>query len=78
MDEPERVELIAAVVTLTTAVAEILALTERLLGAHEATITPSPSELADAREQVGLWREQLDLLKVRVASLTVEPPERPQ
>ena len=78
MDEAERAELIAAVVTLTTAVEEILALTERLLGAHEATIIPSTSELADARDQVGLWREQLDLLKVRVTSLTVPPPERPQ
>jgi hypothetical protein len=54
MDEAERAELIAAIVTLTTAVEEILALTERLLGAHEATITPSTSELADARDQVGL------------------------
>ena len=49
-------------------------MTERLLGAHESAITPSVSELADAREQVGLWREQLDLLKVRVASLTVPRP----
>jgi len=77
MDDTERAELIAAVVQLTTAIEQILALTERLLGMRPP-VGLSAQELTDARAQAVLWREQLDVLKVRVASLTVPPPDRPQ
>jgi hypothetical protein len=38
----------------------------------------SAQELTDARSRAALWREQLDLLKVRVSSLAVQPLDRPQ
>ncbi len=77
MDDRLRAELIGAVVQLATAIEQILALTERLLGMR-VPVGLSAQELTDARSQAALWREQLDLLKVRVASLTVPPPDRPQ
>jgi len=70
-------EFIGAVVQLSLAIEQMHSLTERLLGAHEARMTLSVSELADSREQVELWREQIELLRVRVTSFTVPPPNRP-
>ena len=64
MDDRVRAELIGAVVQLTTAIEQILALTERLLG-RRPPIGLSAQEITDARSQAVLWREQLDLLKVR-------------
>jgi hypothetical protein len=77
MDDAERAELIAAVVQLTTAIEQILVLTERLLGMRPP-VGLSAQEIDEARSQAVLWREQLDLPKARVASLTVQPPDRPQ
>ena len=73
MDDRVRAELIGAVVQLTTAIEQILALTERLLGMRPP-IGLSAQEIADARSQTVLWREQLALPR----GLTVQPPARPQ
>jgi len=79
MDDTERTEFIGAVVQLTRAIEQILKLTERLRGMSPIENDGfSAQELVDARAQVALWRQQVDALTTRVASLTVQPPDRPQ
>jgi len=78
MDDAERAEFIGAIVQLTRAIQQVLALTERLLGMSGDTRAFSAPELTDARAQVALWRQQVDALTVHVASLTVQPPARSQ
>jgi len=78
MDAAERAELIAARVTVATASEQLLTLTETVLGVSGEPVELSPQELTDARSQAADWREQLEVLRVRIASLTVEPPDRPQ
>jgi hypothetical protein len=78
MDSTERSELIAALHQVTTFAEGLLRQTEQLLSVLEADERPSPHELAEVRANVNLWREQVAILKQRLASLTVEPPTRPQ
>jgi len=79
MDDTERAEFIGAIVQLTRAIEQILKLTERLLGMSPTEkVGFSAQEVVDARAQVLLWRQQVDALTIRVASLTVQPPDRPQ
>ncbi len=77
MDDRVRAELIGAVVQLTTAIEQILALTERLLGMSGDARGFSAQELTDARAQLALSRQQVDALTLHVA-LTLPPPDRPQ
>jgi len=77
MKHTERAELIAAIAQLTAGSEHILSLAERLrLMGTPAGL--SAAELAEARSRVTVWREQFDVLRVRVASLTIPPAERLQ
>jgi hypothetical protein len=78
MDSTERAELIAALHRVTAFAEGLLRQTELLLSAFEADTRPSPRELAEVRASVERWREQVDILRQRLVSLTVEPPSRPQ
>ena len=78
MHHIERTELIAALVQLTRGSEQVLSLAERLLGIPGTPVGLSASELANARSQIALWRKQFDVLRNRVASLTIQPPNRPQ
>jgi hypothetical protein len=78
MDSTERAELIAVLHQVTTFAEGLLRQTEQLLSALEADAKPSPHELAEVRANANLWREQVEILRKRLASLTVEPPSRPQ
>jgi hypothetical protein len=74
----ERAELIAALHQVITFAEGLLRQTELLLSAFEADTRPTPRELAEVRANVERWREQVDILRQRLVSLTVEPTSRPQ
>jgi hypothetical protein len=70
MDSTERAELIAVLHQVTTFAEGLLRQTEQLLGSLEADTKPSVRELAEVRANVNLWREQVAILRQRLASLT--------
>ncbi len=77
MKHTERAELIAALAQLTAGSEHILSLAERLrLMGTPAGL--SAAELSEARSRVISWRQEFDVLRVRVASLTIQPPEQLQ
>jgi hypothetical protein len=78
MDSTERAELIAALHLVTSFAEGLLRQTEVLLSAFEADTRPTARELADVRASVERWREQVEILRQRLVSLTVELPSRPQ
>jgi len=77
-DESERAELIAALTHTAGMVEGLLTLAERLLAALKADARPSEHEFRELELHADTWRRQLGILRRRLATLTVEPPERPQ
>jgi hypothetical protein len=76
VEADERAELIGAVSQLAEMVTRLLDLFDTLVRAYEAGQQPTSADVARLRE--GLWREQLDRLRQRLASVTIEPPTRVQ
>jgi hypothetical protein len=76
--ESERAELIAALVHTATMVEGLLKIAETLLASLRADARPPEQELRELELQANTWRRQLDILRRRLTTLTVEPPERPQ
>jgi hypothetical protein len=56
----------------------LLKIAETLLASLRADARPSEQELRELELQANTWRRQLDILRRRLTTLTVEPPERPQ
>jgi hypothetical protein len=49
-----------------------------LLASYAAGDTWSAGDMQTLQKQSELWREQLERLKQRLASVTIEPPKRVQ
>ena len=77
-DIDERGELIAALQQTTDMVAGLLRLTALLLSSLEAGDRMSTAEITRLREHTELWQAQLDRMRQRLASVTIEPPARVQ
>ena len=79
VDETERAELIAALHQAATFAEALLDLNTRLLDAlTTGENRPESEELDHLRAGLSRWREQLATLRLRIAGLTIEPPERMQ
>ena len=79
VDETERAELIAALHQAATFAEALLDLNTRLLDAlTTGENRPESEELDPLRAGLSRWREQLATLRLRIAGLTIEPPERMQ
>ena len=79
MDDTERAELIAALHQSVTFGEGMLELNERLLDALTSDANrPDADEIEYLRSGLRRWQEQMTKLRQRLASLTIEPPDRPQ
>ena len=77
VEADERAELIAAVTRTSGMVGARLLLVDRIVvGFDEGQLTAA--EVQRLREHSALWREQLERLRQRLASVTLEPPQRVQ
>jgi len=73
----ERAELIGAL-SKTADMVRILLDQLDLLLSHAAGRRLTDAEAEQLREASAVWRQQLGKLRQRLASVTVEPPSRPQ
>jgi hypothetical protein len=73
--DEERPELIAALSRTAEMVGLLL---DVLLVSYVAGQQPSAGDVERPTEHSALWRQQLEKLRSRLASLTIEPPTRPQ
>jgi hypothetical protein len=71
-------DLVAALTHAPEMVGGLLDVTHRLLTTFEEGIRPPAQKLAELREHQALWQEQLERLRQRLASVTIEPPTRVQ
>lgn len=76
--DDERAELIAALHQSAGMIGKLLDLTDRLIEALETHERPSAEEIDALRVQARNWREQLDRVRQRLASVMIEPPNRVQ
>ena len=76
--EEERAELIAALTNTVTFAAALLEACRHLTNALEWQTPPTAQQIKDARKHLDRWRQNLDKLKQRLASLAIEPPKRVQ
>ena len=76
--DEERAELIAALSRTAEMVGLLLDALDVLLASSVAGQQPSTGDLERLTEHSALWRQQLEKLRSRLASLTIEPPTRPQ
>jgi len=74
----ERGELIAALHHTAAMVEGLLTLLERLLLSLETQAPPSSEKIDEVRRHAAVWRTQLDRMRQRLASVTIESPARPQ
>ena len=74
----ERAELIAALTNSVLVADGLLEACQYLTRALEWKTPPTEQQIADAREHLERCRQDLDKLKQRLASLTIEPPTRVQ
>ena len=74
----ERADLIAALSKTAEMVGLLLDALDVLLASYVAGEQPSTGDVQRLREHSELWRQQLERLKQRLASVTIEPPSRPQ
>jgi hypothetical protein len=49
-----------------------------MLTSYVAGQQPAAGDVERLTEHSALWRQQLEKLRSRLASLTIEPPQRPQ
>jgi hypothetical protein len=78
MTTDERGELILALQHTAAMVEGLLTLLEGLLASVEADARPSSDDIDALRRHASVWRTQLDKMRRRLASATVEPPGRVQ
>jgi len=79
MDDTERAELIAALHQSAAFGEGMLELNERLLDALTSNADRADGEEIEyLRAALGRWQEQMTTLRQRLASMTIEPPNRPQ
>ena len=76
--EDERTELIGAPTNAVLVADGLLEACRHLIDALEWKTPPSDEQIAAARTHVDRWRADLDKLKQRLASVTIQPPTRPQ
>jgi hypothetical protein len=76
--DEERAELIAALTKTAEMVGLLLDALDTLLVAYVAGQQPTAADVERLQDHSALWRQQLDRLKQRLASLTIEPPTRVQ
>ena len=74
----ERAELIAAVTRTSGMVGARLLLVDRIVVGFDEGSQLTAAEVQRLREHSALWREQLERLRQRLASVTLEPPQRVQ
>jgi hypothetical protein len=74
----ERAELIAALGRTAEMVGLLLDALDVLLVSYVAGQQPSAGDVERPTEHSALWRQQLEKLRSRLASLTIEPPTRAQ
>jgi hypothetical protein len=76
--DEERAELIAALSRTAEMVGLLLDALDVLLVSYVAGQQPSAGDVERLTEHSAQWRQQLEKLRSRLASLTIEPPPRPQ
>jgi hypothetical protein len=72
----DRAELIGAVTRTADMVGALLDVTDRIVAAFDDGRQLTAGDLERLREHAALWREQLERLRQRLASVTIEPPTR--
>jgi hypothetical protein len=75
--DEERADLIAAL-SRTAEMMGLLDALDVLLVSYVAGQQPSAGDVERLTEHSALWRQQLEKLRLRLASLTIEPPKRVQ
>jgi hypothetical protein len=78
VEADERAELIAAVSHTAEMVSRLLDLINRIVVGFEAGRQLTEADVQRLREHGALWQQQLDRLRQRLASVTIEPPTRVQ
>jgi hypothetical protein len=72
--DDERAELIAALSRTAEMVGLLLDALDVLLVSYVAGQQPSAADVERLTEHSALWRQQLEKLRSRLVSLTIEPP----
>jgi hypothetical protein len=78
VEADERAELIAAVSHTAEMVSRLLDLINRIVVGFEAGRQLTEADVQRLREHGALWQQQLDRLRQRLVSVTIEPPTRVQ
>ena len=78
LGDEERAELIAALTNAVLVADGLLEACRHLTKALEWKSPPTEQQITDARKHLERWRKDLDKLKQRLASVTIEPPTRVQ
>ncbi len=78
MNTDERAEFIAALSKTADMVQLLLEQIDRLIVVSEAGRRPTDAELQQLREHQILWRGQIERIRQRLASVTIEQPTRVQ
>jgi hypothetical protein len=78
ISDEERAQLIGALTNAVLVADGLLEACRHLIKALEWKTPPSDEQIAAARTHVDRWRADLDKLKQRLVSVTIEPPSRPQ
>jgi hypothetical protein len=78
VEADERAELIAAVSHTAEMVSRLLDLVNRIVAGFEAGHQLTDADVQRLREHGALWQQQLERLRQRLASVTIEPPTRVQ
>jgi hypothetical protein len=78
VEADERAQLIAAVTRTSEMVGALLDLVERVVVGFDDGRQLTQADVERLREHSTLWRQQLERLRQRLASVTIEPPTRVQ
>jgi hypothetical protein len=78
VSDEERAELITALSRTAEMVGLLLDALDVPLVSYVAWQQPSAGDVERLTEHSALWRQQLEKLRSRLASLTIEPPTRVQ
>jgi hypothetical protein len=78
VEADERAEFIAALSKTADMVELLLRQIDLLMLAHESGRHLTDAELKELREHQTIWRSDLERLRQRLASVTIEPPTRVQ
>jgi hypothetical protein len=78
VEADERAEFIAALSKTADMVELLLRQIDLLMLAHESGRHLTDAELKQLREHQTIWRSDLERLRQRLASVTIEPPTRVQ